>query len=93
MRISHLLLTCSFAVPACSSDAGGGPAAPDANPEGGVMCPMDAKICPDGSGVGRVGPNCEFAPCPEGSASPGSPPPPGDASGAPPGTAPSAPSP
>ena len=26
---------------------------------------MEAKICPDGSGVGRQGPNCEFAPCPE----------------------------
>ncbi|MEM4272409.1 MAG: META domain-containing protein, partial [Candidatus Bilamarchaeaceae archaeon] len=22
------------------------------------------KICPDGSAVGRTGPNCEFAPCP-----------------------------
>jgi hypothetical protein len=29
-----------------------------------VMCPMDAKSCPDGSVVGRTGPNCEFAPCP-----------------------------
>lgn len=28
------------------------------------MCTMDAKICPDGSAVGRTGPNCEFAPCP-----------------------------
>ena len=27
-------------------------------------CTQDAKICPDGTGVGRVGPNCEFAPCP-----------------------------
>ncbi len=25
---------------------------------------MDAKICPDGTAVGRVGPSCEFAPCP-----------------------------
>jgi hypothetical protein len=33
----------------------------DATP---VACTMDAKICPDGSAVGRVGPNCEFAPCP-----------------------------
>ncbi len=31
---------------------------------GEVACTMDAKICPDGSSVGRVGPNCEFAPCP-----------------------------
>ena len=29
-----------------------------------VICPADAKICPDGSAVGREGPNCEFAPCP-----------------------------
>lgn len=27
-------------------------------------CTQDAKVCPDGSTVGRVGPNCEFAPCP-----------------------------
>ena len=32
--------------------------------EDSVYCTMDAKICPDGSYVGRVGPNCEFAPCP-----------------------------
>jgi hypothetical protein len=31
---------------------------------GGVMCTADAKICPDGSGVGRVPPSCEFAACP-----------------------------
>ena len=29
-----------------------------------VACQMDAKICPDGSGVGRTGPTCEFAACP-----------------------------
>lgn len=39
--------------------------APQPLPEGGQrMCTMDAKICPDGTGVGRTGPNCEFAPCP-----------------------------
>ncbi len=27
-------------------------------------CTMEAKICPDGSTVGRTGPNCEFTPCP-----------------------------
>lgn len=27
-------------------------------------CTMEAKICPDGSAVGRVPPDCEFAPCP-----------------------------
>ncbi len=27
-------------------------------------CTMEAKLCPDGSYVGRTGPNCEFTPCP-----------------------------
>ena len=30
----------------------------------GVICTEDAKMCPDGSYVGRQGPRCEFAPCP-----------------------------
>lgn len=30
-----------------------------------VACTTEAKICPDGSAVGRIGPNCEFAPCPD----------------------------
>ncbi len=33
-------------------------------PGGGVACTEEAKICPDGSSVGRQGPKCEFAPCP-----------------------------
>lgn len=32
----------------------------------GVLCTMEAKACSDGSFVGRTGPQCEFAPCPEG---------------------------
>ncbi|OGF69022.1 hypothetical protein A3H65_01870 [Candidatus Giovannonibacteria bacterium RIFCSPLOWO2_02_FULL_45_14] len=28
-------------------------------------CTEEAKICPDGSYVGRIGPNCEFAACPD----------------------------
>lgn len=40
------------------------PSTPLENDSVGVMCTMDAKICPDGSAVGRSGPNCEFAPCP-----------------------------
>lgn len=32
--------------------------------ESPVACTLDARICPDGSAVGRVGPDCEFAPCP-----------------------------
>ncbi len=31
-----------------------------------VACTMDAKMCPDGSYVGRQGPHCEFAACPVG---------------------------
>lgn len=31
----------------------------------GIACTMEAKICPDGSSVGRSGPNCEFTPCPQ----------------------------
>lgn len=30
----------------------------------GVACTLDAKVCPDGSSVGRSGPNCEFEACP-----------------------------
>lgn len=29
-----------------------------------VACTMEAKVCPDGTSVGRSGPKCEFAPCP-----------------------------
>lgn len=28
-----------------------------------VACTMEAKLCPDGTAVGRQGPNCEFAAC------------------------------
>ncbi len=30
----------------------------------GQACTTEAKLCPDGSAVGRTGPNCEFAECP-----------------------------
>jgi hypothetical protein len=29
-----------------------------------TACTMEAKVCSDGSAVGRSGPNCEFAECP-----------------------------
>ncbi|MFA5023044.1 MAG: hypothetical protein WC385_00930 [Candidatus Paceibacterota bacterium] len=29
-----------------------------------VVCTKEAKICPDGSSVGRTGPKCEFEECP-----------------------------
>lgn len=40
------------------------PANPPVEDGEGVACTMDAKICPDGSAVGRIPPSCEFAPCP-----------------------------
>ncbi len=30
-----------------------------------VACTMDAKLCSDGSYIGRVPPECDFAPCPK----------------------------
>lgn len=33
-----------------------------------VACTMEAKLCPDGSAVGRTGPNCEFSECPNANA-------------------------
>ena len=53
-----LVLGCLVA--ACSAKKP--PAPPDQ--VGGPMCTTEAKICPDGSNVGRTGPNCEFAACP-----------------------------
>ncbi|MCB9817864.1 hypothetical protein H6787_00040 [Candidatus Nomurabacteria bacterium] len=32
--------------------------------ESQFACTMDAKMCPDGSYVGRTGPDCEFEACP-----------------------------
>lgn len=29
-----------------------------------ISCTQEAKLCPDGSAVGRTGPNCEFTSCP-----------------------------
>lgn len=29
-----------------------------------VACTAEAKLCPDGSAVGRTGPDCEFEACP-----------------------------
>lgn len=34
------------------------------NPNQTWECNADAFVCPDGSAVGRTGPNCEFAACP-----------------------------
>lgn len=42
--------------------------APTNNSPEQVFCTMEAKECPDGSFVGRTGPNCEFSPCPQATA-------------------------
>lgn len=55
-----LLLALACFVPACASKSN----PPPAEQPGGTVCTMDAKLCPDGTSVGRTGPNCEFAPCP-----------------------------
>ena len=33
------------------------------NEDAPISCTMEARLCPDGSAVGRTGPNCEFAEC------------------------------
>jgi hypothetical protein len=43
-----------------ASQSAGEPQPPAGEPQ---VCTRDAKVCPDGSTVGRTGPNCEFAPC------------------------------
>lgn len=56
--IALLLVGGSYAV--WQKNFGGAPV----NEPGPVACTLDAMICPDGSAVGRTGPNCEFAACP-----------------------------
>lgn len=60
LRIPALLLALAGLVPACAPKS----APPSEQPPGGAMCTTEAKICPDGTGVGRTGPDCAFAPCP-----------------------------
>ncbi|WAS95406.1 hypothetical protein [Nannocystis punicea] len=56
-----LLLGLAGLLGACAGKSNPPPAD---NPDGQKVCTMEAKLCPDGSAVGRTGPNCEFAPCP-----------------------------
>ncbi|MDO8572849.1 MAG: DUF5667 domain-containing protein [bacterium] len=37
---------------------------PAPNPTESVACTQEARLCPDGTSVGRAGPRCEFAACP-----------------------------
>lgn len=54
----------ALVVVALAAGALGWYVAQPASPGGVVACTEEAKICPDGSAVGRTGPNCEFAECP-----------------------------
>ncbi|HCJ52252.1 MAG: hypothetical protein A2898_03320 [Candidatus Kerfeldbacteria bacterium RIFCSPLOWO2_01_FULL_48_11] len=36
----------------------------ETNVNRGIACALEAKLCQDGSAVGRIPPNCEFAKCP-----------------------------
>ncbi len=58
LSFAFLLIGSAVLLFACAS-------APPEKPEH-VFCTQEAKLCPDGvSYVGRQGPYCEFAPCPE----------------------------
>lgn len=64
MQIKYLalLLVTGCSLSACK------PQAPTVNTNNGITlpsCTKEAKVCPDGTVVGRTGPNCEFTPCPE----------------------------
>ena len=59
----HLVIVAAVGVLAAVV-LGGVLAARSLNPTKQVACTLEAKLCPDGSAVGRVGPNCEFAQCP-----------------------------
>ncbi len=38
----------------------------DGNGNGDIVCTLDVKLCPDGTYVGRIPPDCNFAECPSG---------------------------
>jgi hypothetical protein len=55
--------SCLYGNPMCGVIEPSGGWCPDAGPTR-RPCPKDARICPDGSIVGRKGPKCEFPACP-----------------------------
>jgi hypothetical protein len=48
----------------CRTNSGETFVRPILKEEVNVFCTQDAKLCPDGSYVGRQAPACEFSPCP-----------------------------
>lgn len=70
-NLNLFMVIIGLALTACqspiSSESGKQPLPTHKNKGAMTICPMDAKLCPDGhNSVGRTGPNCEFAPCPRG---------------------------
>ena len=62
LGIALVSVAAVYLMPETSSDT------PDS--EEPTFCTADAMLCPDGTWVGRTGPNCEFAPCPQGEEEP-----------------------
>ncbi len=57
-RVTKLTPTLFVSPPVATSSS-----TPEATSSGRI-CTQEVKTCPDGTSVGRTGPNCEFAPCP-----------------------------
>ncbi len=71
MNLRTFLTTCACVVVfACGGRAPEASEPSKPNVDAPKACTQEAKMCPDGSAVSRTGPNCEFAPCPEGGAGP-----------------------
>ena len=71
MNLRTFLTTCACDVVfACGGRSPEASEPSRTNVDATKACTEEAKVCPDGSAVSRTGPNCEFAPCPEGDAGP-----------------------
>jgi len=56
MKLASVIIAVTFAAALLLAGCASAP--------GTKACSSEAKVCPDGSIVGIMGPNCEFAPCP-----------------------------
>lgn len=68
IRVMSKLIAIGILTLGLGCKGGGGAPPADTSSPGTAepkMCTQEAKVCPDGSAVGRTGPDCEFAPCPE----------------------------
>lgn len=65
-KILFIIISVGFTVAACTPATTNIKPAPNQNGDNNLIaCTAEAKICPDGSAVGRSGPNCKFATCPQ----------------------------